>query len=110
MRQANKTAGIAQIRHGECRCQGRRSVTKSEWASEVSISCPAKSNPSTIHFNADLCSGVARIFQRGWPTFIVAPGYPYQKLKTLRIWSTVFLGGAQNLEQEEKISDLRGPS
>ena len=36
--------------------QGRRNVTENEGASETSISSPAKTNPSTIHFNADLCS------------------------------------------------------
>ena len=36
--------------------QGRRNVTKSEGDSETAISSPAKTNLSTIHFNADLCS------------------------------------------------------
>ena len=109
MRQANKTARIAQIRHAECRCHGRRNVTKSEGASEASISSPAKSNPSTIHFNADLCSGVARIFQRGWPTFMGAPRKPLTKIENSSDLVHYFLRGAQNHEQEEKNIRLRGP-
>ena len=36
--------------------QGRRNVTKSEGASETSISPQAKTNPSTKYFYTDLCS------------------------------------------------------
>ena len=44
-------------------------------------------------------SGVARIFPRR-ATFI-GPRHYYQKLKTHRIWPTIFLGGSQNHKQEK---------
>ena len=74
---------------------------------------------SHVHF-VSRYSGVATIFPRGRPTFMGPQGNPYQKLKTHRVWFTMFWEGVQNHEQEKKITknirlrrpiiDLRGPN
>ena len=46
-------------------------------------------------------SGVARISQGGGQLSRGPQGNPYQKLKTHRIWFTIFWEGAQNHEQEK---------
>ena len=61
------------------RGQGRRNVTKSEGASETSILSRAKINPSTIHFNVDLCS------PRPGRSFSVSKLYLRKEGKILRI-------------------------